>query len=163
MLPDFIFSQNQILTRVETGKIWKSSWNSAWRSYQVTQLIFVFPSIHIPFSMRKGIKLVHKTVPGCTSISNSSPKLTISKDCNVQPPFRTCPIIVGGWWLKDHYPKGDNSILKIKKFNHDSFCQTDVYRGNGPCLHLHCQIFDTILKQEDKLSAKYFTSSLNIF
>ena len=57
--------------------------------------------------------------------SYSSPKLTISKDCNTQTPFRSCPIIVGGWRLQDHYQKGDNSSLKNKNFNLGSFCQTD--------------------------------------
>ena len=114
---------------------------------------FCVSSIHIPSSVRKGIKLIDIVVPDAqitTSTSHSSPKLTISLDWNMHLPFRSCPTTVCGWRLQDYYLKGDSSSLKNINFNLDRFCQTDsLYRGNCPCwvqirpnfgLFLHCQL-----------------------
>ena len=71
----------------------------------------------------------HAQLTTSTGTSYSSPKLTISRDRNMQPLFRSCPINVYGWRLHDHYSKGDNSSLKNINFNLDSFCQIDSRIG----------------------------------
>ena len=128
---------HQILTRVETAKIWKSSWKSAFCSYQVTHSVLCFPPFlyHPPWEKVLNCCILwSRHAQLTTSASNSSPKLAISKDRNMQPPYRSCPIIVGGWRLQDHYSKRDNSSLKNINFNLDIFCRTDsLYSGNWPC------------------------------
>ena len=47
-----------------------------------------------------------------SGISCSSPKWIET----LQPPFRSCPITVGGWKLHGYYQKGDNSSLKTINF-----------------------------------------------
>ena len=171
---------HQILTRVETGKIWKSSWNSVFCSYQVTHSVLCFPPFiyHPPWEKALNWDILRSQhAQLTTSTSYSSPKLTISKDHNMQPPFWSCRLSL----VVDDYPKGDNSSLKNINFNIDSFVKQIVRRGQlamlSPNLALFLsvafsftvnlapffKILDTISNQEDKLSAKYSTSSLNIF